>query len=67
MFSRAAHTGALIGGGMGVAAAQGLVDLDAPLASYGVTPRANWSRAGVDWWPRVTARHLLAQSSGYGL
>lgn len=51
---------------MGLARDKGLFDLDATLASVGVVPRANWSREGVDWWPNVTARHLLTQSSGVG-
>ena len=46
---------------------QGLVDLDRPLHEYGVTPQANWSASGTDYFPRVTLRHLLAQSSGYGV
>ena len=45
---------------------QGLVDLDVPIAQYGVTPGANWSVSGVDYFPEVTLRHLLAQASGYG-
>ena len=55
---------------MGVAHAQGLFDLDVPIAQYGVqrSPLANWSRNanGTDFYPLVTARHLLSQTSGVG-
>jgi len=53
---------------MGTAVTQGKLDLDRPLREYGVKPRtgANWSVGGTDFFPNVTARHLLSQSSGYG-
>ena len=50
---------------VGVAVRHGIVDLDTPIAEYGVTPQANWNITGVDWFPSVTLRTLLAQSSGY--
>jgi CubicO group peptidase (beta-lactamase class C family) len=47
------------------------LDLDKPLASFGIKPIAgtNWAPSGVGagFWPRVTARHLLGQTSGFGL
>ncbi len=47
------------------------VDLDKPLASYGIQPIAdtNWAPGarGAYFWPRVTGRHLLGQTSGFGL
>lgn len=54
---------------LGVAVQEGLVDIDKPIASYGVHPLLPnlWNRTGVDYFPRVTTRHLLAQMSGYGL
>jgi len=51
---------------VGVAIQQGLFDLNTPLAQYGVVPHANWSLTGVDWWPNVTARHLITQTTGRG-
>lgn len=42
-------------------------DLDTPIVRYGVTPAANWSRSGVDYFSEVTTRHLLGQTSGLGL
>ena len=54
---------------LGHAMQAGLVDLDVPLIQYGVTPLgANWSNNpnGTDFFPNVTARHLLAQASGVG-
>lgn len=51
---------------MGAAAEAGLLDIDTPLAHYGVKPEANWSKTGVDYFPLVTARHILMQSSGQG-
>ena len=45
---------------------RGLLDLDRPLASYGVPRNATWNLTGVDYYPQVTARHLLSQASGYG-
>ena len=53
----------------GAASAAGLFDIDTPLSSYGVRPAAvaNWNRTGTDFYPQVTARHLLAQASGLGV
>jgi CubicO group peptidase (beta-lactamase class C family) len=51
---------------LGVAVQHGLLDLDTPLVQYGVRPRGNWSVSGTDYFPEVTMRHLLTQSSGYG-
>ena len=55
---------------LGVAHAQRLFELDTPIARYGVTPgpHANWSdnAAGVDYFPNITARHLLSQTTGMG-
>jgi CubicO group peptidase (beta-lactamase class C family) len=51
---------------VGVAVTRGLIDLDRPLLEYGVPPAADWNRSGVDWYPKVTARHLLTQTSGVG-
>jgi len=45
---------------------QGLLDLDKPLEQYGVPRNASWNLTGVDYWPTVTARHLLSQAGGYG-
>jgi CubicO group peptidase (beta-lactamase class C family) len=51
----------------GTAVTQGKLDLDKPLREYNVKPSANWSAvSGIDYFPNVTARHLLSQSSGYG-
>ena len=47
---------------MTMAASKHLIDLDKPLASYGVEPMNNtWPPY---WWPNVTARHLLSQTGG---
>ena len=55
---------------VGAAVQLGALDVDKPLVEYGLTsptvPGA-WNRSGVDYWPNVTARHLLNQMSGYGL
>ena len=51
---------------VGVAVQQGLVDIDTPIQHYGVTAQAPWNVSGVDYFPEVTLRHLMAQSSGYG-
>ena len=51
---------------VGAAVHRGLFDLDTPIAKYGVKPQANWSVTGTDYFPAVTARHLLAQASGVG-
>jgi len=55
---------------MGAAVQRGLFDIDVPIAKYGVkaSKGANWTRTGtVDYFPNVTARHLLSQTSGVGL
>ena len=49
-----------------MAVTRGLIDLDKPLLEYGVAPAADWNRSGVDFYPKVTARHLLTQTSGVG-
>ena len=56
-------------GVVGAAVQRRLLGVDRPLAAYGVRPSAPtlWNRTGVDYWPNVTARHLLTQMSGYGL
>lgn len=53
----------------GIVVEKGIVDLDKPLAEYGMPPHPSdlWNRTGVDYWPNVTARHLLTQTSGYGV
>ena len=51
----------------GAACAQGLLDLDRPIRDYGVQPNADWAATGPDFFPHVTVRTLLAQSSGYGV
>ena len=51
---------------IGAAVHKGLFDIDTPIAHYGVKPQANWSVTGTDYFPQVTARHLLAQASGVG-
>lgn len=57
-------------------AAQGLIDIDKPLAEYGVKPATSDGGSGPQFerghswgsfWPNVTVRSLLAQSSGYGV
>ena len=58
-------------GVIGAAVQAGYVDIDRPLAQAGRSgsflPSAAWNRTGVDFWPRVTPRHLLTQMGGYGL
>ena len=52
---------------VGAAVESGLVDIDTPIQEYGVKgDRAVWNATGVDYFPQLTLRHLLAQSSGYG-
>ena len=52
---------------IGIAEFQGLVDIDKPIATYGVDPTlADWNATGVDFFPQVTLRHLISQASGYG-
>ena len=51
---------------IGAAITAGLFDLDTPMINYGVTPHANFSRTGVDFFPNLTARHTLAQNTGIG-
>lgn len=49
---------------MGAAITAGLFDLDTPLVKYGVKPLgANWAQP-VNYFPNITARHLLTQSTG---
>ena len=53
---------------IGVAVQQGKLDIDRPISDYGVPDTAaNWSVFGHDHYPNVTVRHLLGQSSGYGM
>eukprot|EP00929_Paragymnodinium_shiwhaense_P047942 TRINITY_DN24312_c0_g1_i2.p1 TRINITY_DN24312_c0_g1~~TRINITY_DN24312_c0_g1_i2.p1 ORF type:complete len:912 (-),score=131.97 TRINITY_DN24312_c0_g1_i2:120-2855(-) len=52
---------------MGVAWTMGLFDLDKPLVEYGVSPDDTWTDDPNHWFPRLTARHLLSQSSGRGM
>lgn len=47
---------------IGIAHADGTLDLDAPLAEYGLEPTADWG----PYWPLVTTRHLLSMVSGLG-
>ena len=53
---------------IGVLENRGLVDLDTPIIEYGVVPQANWSKNAnrTDWFPHVTTRHLLGQTTGVG-
>lgn len=53
----------------GSAVQDGLIDIDKPLVEYGVKPTTNFEY-GHSWgkfFPNVTTRTLLAQSSGYGV
>lgn len=52
---------------IGAAVHQGLFNINTPLAQYGVQPHATWNRTSVDFWPNVTAWHLLTQTSGLGI
>lgn len=55
-------------GVIGAAVQRKMLDIDRSLLSYNVTTdRSLWNRTGVDYWPQVTARHLLTQMSAYGL
>jgi len=47
---------------VGIAVTKYGLDLDKPLAEYNVTPRADWG----PYWPRITTRHILAQTTGLG-
>lgn len=47
---------------VGAAVAKGYIDVDKTLESYGVEPQAEWGK----YWPNITAKHLLAQTSGLG-
>lgn len=47
---------------VGTLVQRGLLDLDRPLESYGVPRNASWNDTGTDFWPQVTARHLLSQA-----
>ena len=52
---------------LAMAASKGLIDLDTPLAHYGVNNTGDDGAAGswpAEWWPKVTARHLLSQTGG---
>ena len=54
---------------IGVANAEGLIDIDKPMAEYGVPrdmPDATWNSTGTDFFPTLTARHAMAQTTGYG-
>ena len=58
---------------IGTLVQKGLLDLDVPLQHYGVKPgeggggkEGSWNLTGIDFYPNVTARHLLSQASGYG-
>ena len=54
---------------VGHAVSLGLLDIDKPLQSYGVQPAEIDGPAGAKWktwWPNVTTRHLLSQTSGQG-
>ena len=51
------------------------LDIDKPLAEYGVpeaasTPgmgkAASWNRSGVNYFKQLTARHVITQTTGYG-
>ncbi|CAJ1385113.1 unnamed protein product [Effrenium voratum] len=50
---------------IGVLVTQGKLDLDTPLRQYNVTPSAYWGK-GDEYWPMITARHLLTHTSGLG-
>ena len=53
----------------GVAVEEGLIDIDKPLQDYGVKPTTHWED-GHSWgsfFPKVTAKSLLAQAGGYGV
>lgn len=52
---------------VGVAVRRYALDVKAPLSRYGVPRSANWNRTGLDFYPEVTAEHLLTQTNGYGL
>ena len=53
---------------VGAAVQQGLFSIDVPLIKYGMSGKlVNWSKSGVDFFPNVTARHLLTQTTGAGL
>jgi CubicO group peptidase (beta-lactamase class C family) len=54
---------------MGVAHRMGLFSLDTPIHTYGIpSSLANWSANinRTDYYPLITARHLLSQTSGVG-
>ena len=47
----------------------GLYDLDTPIHTYGIPDTfANWSdnKEKINYYPMITARHLLSQSTGVG-
>ena len=54
---------------IGAANAKGLLDIDTPMKHYGVPrdmPDATWNETGTDFYPTLTARHAMAQTTGYG-
>jgi CubicO group peptidase (beta-lactamase class C family) len=52
---------------IGTLVQQKKIDIDTPLHEYGVRTRPDrWNATGIDFWPQVTARHLLSQNSGFG-
>ncbi|CAE8598006.1 unnamed protein product [Polarella glacialis] len=52
---------------LGVLVTKGQLDVDRPLADYGVQPSAKtyWGPNN-QYWPQITARHLLTHTSGLG-
>eukprot|EP00931_Biecheleriopsis_adriatica_P061276 TRINITY_DN36839_c0_g1_i1.p1 TRINITY_DN36839_c0_g1~~TRINITY_DN36839_c0_g1_i1.p1 ORF type:complete len:737 (+),score=133.65 TRINITY_DN36839_c0_g1_i1:81-2213(+) len=50
---------------IGILVRSGKLDLDVPLARYNITPKASWGQNN-EYWPEVTARHLLSQTGGDG-
>lgn len=50
---------------IGVLVTQGRLELDRPLAHYNVKPAAYWGEHQ-EYWPLITARHLLTHTSGLG-
>ena len=51
---------------VGLVVSKGLLDLDRPIIQYGVKPIAPWNISGIDRFPEVTTKHLLAQVAGSG-
>ncbi|CAK9007789.1 unnamed protein product [Durusdinium trenchii] len=50
---------------LGVLVTQGKLDIDRPLAQYKVKPAAYWGEHQ-EYWPLITARHLMTHTSGLG-